>query len=144
VFGVVYGGQYPVTIGTSYPVLIFAFPAAIGALIGYESRSTALIGNNLSVRLSALITVACSLACSGLFIAQTAGRLRYPTGHFLFGIGDNLWQIAVLTGLFNSLLISYLWLVRIVTFYRLANRAGSQTSAEPSEFFARNGNGALT
>ncbi|MGK4595586.1 hypothetical protein [Amycolatopsis sp. w19] len=120
-------------LGSDFPALVLAFPAIAGAFVGYDNRSAALVGGMLSAKLSSMITVALSLAASGLFMAQQARVLREPAEYGVFGIRDTWWQIVTIVALLNALYAAYTWLARTLAYYWLAQRPDDQYRDGPSE-----------
>jgi hypothetical protein len=125
--------------GSDFPALVLAFPAVAGALVGFETRTTALVGGTLSSKASAFLTVVMSLGASGLFMAEDAGASKKVISYQLPGIDDIvgvhglLWQLLVTIGLINALYSLYTWLSRTASFCWLADRPGDSALIGPSE-----------
>ncbi|MFC0543373.1 hypothetical protein [Kutzneria chonburiensis] len=130
-------GLHP--LGSDFPALVLAFPALAGALVGFESRSTGLLGGSLSSKTSAFLTVLVSLGASGLYMAQQTTAMRAATSYELpwlrdvIGVHGLLWQVLVTLGLVNTLYASYTWLCRTATFRWLAERPGDDKLTGSSE-----------
>lgn len=126
-------------LGSDFPALVLAFPALAGALVGFESRTTALLGGALSAKSSAFLTVVVSLGASGLYMAQQAGamkdaiRYQWPWLGDVLGVQGLLWQLLVTAGLINTLYALYTWLCRTATFRWLAERPGDDKLDGSSE-----------
>lgn len=129
----------PITLGSDFPALVLAFPAVAGALVGFETRTSSLVGGTLSSKASSFLTIILSLGASGLFMAQEAESASSATRHpikkitdlldfHLFGIKNILgvetmwWQILTVVALFNLLYALYIWTARTASFYWLAYR----------------------
>lgn len=113
-------------LGSDFPALILAFPAIAGAFVGYDSKTTALVGGTLSSKLSSLATITLSLAASGLFMAQQTGAMHSSISYGVLGIHDGWWQLIVVGAMINTFAAAYTWLARTLAYYWLAHRPDDQ------------------
>lgn len=118
--------RVPQPLGTDAPAFLLTFPAVAGAWLGFHEVPRRLLEGTLASRLSLIVTAACSILASGLYIAhqskQSFALARIESGYSIVGIEFKVWSALTLVALANSLFVAYLYLVRLMTFRHLTVR----------------------
>ena len=118
--------------GTDAPAVLLAFPAVVGAWLGFESSPRRLLEGTLAARISLIATVATSILASGLYLGHKGlpagvgpglyNWTHWPSNWSFFWVTDITWSILLVLSIFNFGVVSFLYIRRSALFTALSRR----------------------